>query len=354
MQKLILFITRFSVLLPLRDRTYEWAKTQDTFEQHKQKLFDIRRLSIRMRTFESLTVPSIRDQEIPENANAKIIHLVLTSTELPPEYMGQLEQLAAQYNHIQIIKINPGSQADGNDNNPRSLDSAIRRCVCKECSETQESILFATVRIDDDDALSKTYTKTLCSHLNPHSVGYVFSIPSGILCVADPDRGCLLDPRYWYFAKNAMGLAYFNKFENKNGPGFFDDQIFHIHNCGSHVDIDHRFPVILDSRTLGYLATTNGVNDSGDHKHMRFLPKASTATLASIFKDIPEIISMLPAMHQGGFESGGNVYSTAGRQASQSRALYLMLAHETRHCRLLIRLFRKLRDAIFKLKQLRE
>ena len=344
MRVLVFFITRFSVLLPLQDRTYEWATTQGTFEEHKQHLFDDHRLSIRMRTFESLTVPSIREQEIPENSNVKVIHLVLTSTELPPAFMDRLERLAVQSNHTKIVRIAPGSYAAPSDDSPRSLDAAIRRCVREECSEINEPALFATVRIDDDDALSKTYTKTLSSHLNPHTVGYVFSMPSGFLGEIHPDHGKIMDLRYWHFPKIALGLAYFNQYDPNNGASFFDEQIFHIHNCGSHVTVDRRLPVILDSRTLGYLATVNGVNDSGDHEYMNFLPKASPAALVSSFEGIAEITERISLNDQDAVDSSDGSTPLDMRKASQHRAVYLELAHETRHYRQLLRWFRRLRE----------
>ena len=344
MRVLVFFITRFSVLLPLQDRTYEWANTQGTFEEHKQHLFDEQRLSIRMRTFENLTVPSIREQEIPENSNVKVIHLVLTSTELPTAFMDRLERLADQSNPMRIIRIAPGSYAAASDDNPRSLDAAIRSCVNQECLAINEPALFATVRIDDDDALSKAYTKTLCSHLSPHTAGYVFSLPSGFLGEIDPDCGKIIDLRYWHFPKIALGLAYFNQYDPNDGASFFDEQIFHIHNCGSHVTIDHRLPVILDSRALGYLATVNGVNDSGDHGYMNFLPKASPEALVSVFEGIAEITEAISLNDQDAVDSNDELISPDVRKASQHRAVYLELAHETRHYRRLLRWFRRLRD----------
>ncbi|WP_083916888.1 glycosyltransferase [Thioalkalivibrio sp. ALJ24] len=339
MRVVIFFVTRFSVLLPPQERGSEWASIEMAFEEHKQQIFDDERLSTRMRTFETFTLPSISAQQIPAEPNVEIVHLVLTSTELPPDFLRKLESLADQHAHLRVVKVAPGSCGLANDAHPANIDAAIRQQVHEKCEKNEEPVLFATVRLDDDDALSTQYVKTLCGHLGPDMAGYVFSMPVGFLCELDATQRNMTDLRHWSFPKIALGLAYFNRYEPDSGGRYFDEETFHIHNCGSHVSIDTRYPVIIDSRYPGYLATVNGVNDSGDHSYMKFLPKAPATTVKEAFPGVSGITETLP----GADPDGTRKPEVDIRNASQHRAVYLELAHSVRHYRWMLRAIGKMR-----------
>lgn len=214
----VYFITRFSIYDP-NFRGFRLSVDYND-KEYESRLFSKNRLNHKFDIFENITVPSIAGQ-----SNSEWIWLIYTSVRMPEEYMKRLDATTRRYPSIHVITVEDFTEFFEKD---RSYNY---------------SEPFATVRIDDDDALNACFVEKLQQYSG--NVGSIISFTEGRL--VKYSNGLAVTGEKISDKNNALGLA---------GIGL------PIYNCGRHSDIDKRYNVIYDSTPNMFLMTCSPFTDT--------------------------------------------------------------------------------------------
>ena len=223
----ILVLIRYSVL---SYKTLGWRLNRDNdICEYKKILFNDNRLAERLKGFKNIVLPSLMAQTIRLDPNMFRI-IVLTSNELPIAHLNALRSTLAPYKWANIHQI-PADISVGaefqNISSQTLIDMGIKIGP------------YASVRLDDDDALSRGYFERLSKYITTDNLGKVVSFPLGYLGKYDHD-----EQRYTSFAMHdedftAQGLASICHFDGKRVDGT-------IFSFGNHTKIAVNHPYILD------------------------------------------------------------------------------------------------------------
>lgn len=222
-------LIRFSYL----DVTGGW------YEQTRGKALDDRaalimrpaRLERRFALFEQACLPSLVAQD-PDAFGA----IVLASDRLPKPYRRRLEAALAPHPNVQVAFDPVGDMRE------RFRHHLHRRWGAAG--------LRATVRLDDDDALSADFTERLSAYVAPAFEGFFVTFADG---VGVKRIGEEVMAWSMHAPKIAAGLAYVAGGDDRTT----------IFDKGSHTKVCEVAPTILDSRAPSYLLTEHGANDLG-------------------------------------------------------------------------------------------
>lgn len=242
-KKHIIFTIRYSLLMMDGKGKGGWKIGGESFDIYKKSLFDPKRLSIRQEMFKKITFSSLRKLEFLTPANISFVVHILTSEELPVENMLFLESLTKAYDFIEIKKKSVEEA---------SLDSDFKDYLD---NIVQDGEHYASVRLDDDDALSITWLKEIIYYISHKSYSnMVVSLSGGYALQLNNDIAFKKMANWkWRFASAGMAYIGIKKQNNLN-----------IYSCGSHSATDNRFVTLLDSRGKYFVRVYNDFNDSGD------------------------------------------------------------------------------------------
>jgi hypothetical protein len=134
--------------------------------------------------------------------------------------------------------------------------------------------MFASVRLDDDDALAANYLIALSAYLQPQFGGKHISFPLGIQAAFIAPGKALVDARVVDKPLIALGLAFINSFDGKN----FAAPEVHVLNFGNHNEVIEKTTVVSDRSLLAYLRVLTPTSDLGDDRQ----PRHQAATKAEI------------------------------------------------------------------------
>lgn len=214
----VYFITRFSIYDP-QFGGFRLTKDYDQkgYERH---LFDIDRLNHKYDIFQKITLPSVVEQSYDDWK-----WLIYTSDRLPDDYMKRLRTLVKDYPKIVLITVKD-----------------FKEFFEKDISYNYDNS-FATVRLDDDDGLSKCFVEKLQQYSK--NVGSIVCFTEGTL--VKYVKGRVVMGEKVSEKNNAQGLA---------GIGV------KIYSCGRHSDIDTRYNVIYDFTPNMFLLTCSPFTDT--------------------------------------------------------------------------------------------
>ena len=245
--KSIFVITRYSVLGG--PGGWRLRKTADSLEEYKAYLFSDERLSARLTLFRSITAESIARQ-LP--CDADLFFVVLTSEDLPAEHRANLDDVMRDVEARSDVTCAVIAVPSGRDHEPY-IDTFIDEQFASGPDQR-----FATVRLDDDDALAASFCQRLCAHLDQGMCGYPVSFAYGYEGVVDDDGGAR-DVRHWNRPKVSAGLAFTNAWTSTGG---YADPRRHVYTLGRHTTVDVTDAVVLDTRAPAYFKSVNEYNDS--------------------------------------------------------------------------------------------
>ena len=235
-----IFTIRYSVLNLEGKNSWKMGKESE-LEEYEKKLFDPQRLEARRKTFSKITIPSIVAAVKQAPGIKSEVH-ILTSENLPELDKNFLLDIAAKQAFVKVYFLPP---------------NAPDMCVGdKEYAENlNKGDTVASIRLDDDDAVSKNYLFKLSEWMNLKKKEFVVSMPLGYGVVlnegAEPVKARKLNKKLI-----AAGLAYVyqarkNSYEN-------------IYKLGNHTKIDRKIFCITDDSDYFYIRTYHPYNDSGD------------------------------------------------------------------------------------------
>ncbi|WP_334065354.1 glycosyltransferase [Alteromonas genovensis] len=245
MNKHIFVFIRYSVVLKARKNNWIVGREED-FDGYKSRVFDITRLKARRALFEKVTLSSIDRQT--EMSNVTVV--LLTSDELPEVEIDALRVLTKSRPWLKIKELN-------------EEEKNYERSINEEVKSLDSDLLYATVRLDDDDALAKDYFARLGMFLDEANVNRLVSFGMGYAGLFSEQHNGFTDFKRYYYPKIAIGLAKISKY-NKEKDSFSSGSIY---ADGKHTIVDQRSVLLLDSRDPAFVrlihssADTVGVHD---------------------------------------------------------------------------------------------
>ncbi|MBP5980590.1 MAG: hypothetical protein KA748_10315 [Halomonas sp.] len=238
MKKHIFVMIRYSALT---ESSSAWAIGRNkNFESYREMLFSNDRLTLHEKLFREVTLPSLKNMD-KESTTV----LIFTSDELPFKYMNNLNEMVGDLDNFKVVLL------------PRSgkLISQMHDFLYQQLQLFEEDVCYATVRVDDDDALSNDFGEHLFKYVDPVYQGHAISFPVGVV-------GFFNGEKYIGFNKRktpltALGLSFINVYTvsgNKPNP-------LSIYGLGKHSNIDERYPVVMISKKIMYIRTMHEESD---------------------------------------------------------------------------------------------
>lgn len=214
------FITRFSIFDVKSD---SWVLTRNNKDEDilKASLFSDERLSEKIWSFKNITYRSIKSQ-----IGDYMWHIY--TSKMLPEYCKQI-LYSMEDENIKIIEVD--SQAE----------------FFEKTNLYEYGSEYATIRIDDDDALHPSFVERINSIYQKSNAVEIVSFPNGIK-IKRGGSEIFAERNLFSMKKIALGLAMFNG---------------NIYCAGSHTQIDQRYEVLYDYTPGMYLVYSSGVCDTG-------------------------------------------------------------------------------------------
>lgn len=237
MKKHVFVLVRYSVLTQYNGA---WVIGRDNdFESYKAALFDPQRLKLHTALFKSITLPSLLKMN-----KEKTTVLVFVSSEMPKKYLDAIKEVSLRYSHIKVVEVGVS----------QSLPKIMHNKLALELDGLGDDVCYASVRLDDDDALADDFYPALFKYVEPSFVGHSISFAKGY-------AGLYENGRYTNFyaqvyPKLALGLAHIHLY--RQGQAL---EVPSIYALGGHTKIDERAPVIVDSRNSMYIRTIHEASD---------------------------------------------------------------------------------------------
>ncbi|MGX8221067.1 glycosyltransferase [Psychrobacter celer] len=265
MKKILYIVVRYSVFL---EGAISWNLSKLSVKEYRSQLFSTERLQQRLRLFKNITLPSVLNQKkVPEDIEIKLF--ILTSQELPLEHKKALEEVLYNYDFAHIRYL----PAKGIN---------ISEPILQDLKGYGEEVLYATLRLDDDDALSTSFIKEIDRFFVKENVGMVVSFGLGLAGYYDFNINQYIKIVDYYSPKIGIGLCYINLYEK----GRFSTPIKTIFQAGGHTKVDRKSPTILYSKEIMFLRTFYESSDSSNarrEKKIFSLPPLDPEVLSGRF-----------------------------------------------------------------------
>ena len=255
---------RYSLLL---EKSKSWKLASNDTNVYRENLFNDSRLNEREQLFKKLALPSLAHQTIlKDNYQSYISNnvdkpsrieyqvFVATSEELPEQHKKNLESITKNMPWLNINYL-PTKGV--------KFESIVTNYVEKLYKETQETILYSSVRLDDDDILSDRFFEYLSKYTTIENVGHVVTLANGYAGFYDFEKSAYREIYDYFYPMVAMGLAYISKFD-KNG--YANESVKTVFSTGSHTRVNRKFPLITDGIKPAYVRTLYEGSDSHDVK----------------------------------------------------------------------------------------
>lgn len=245
----IVIVMRYSVLKAANAAKTGWEliKTND-YETYRAALLAPERLRERLSALTNIVLPSLLAQTTALSADRHCL-LLLTSTELPAAERLALEQAIAPYPWILLRPLPPQQEIGFADGVKAALDRMGFR-----------SGPFATVRLDDDDALARQYFERLERLITDGNVGKVVTFPVGYVGKFDHSRARFTEFYKSHQRFNAQGLAAIHR--SKDGAILPADRQT-VYQFGRHGDIgSNGQPYVEDASFRSYLRSVYPTQDT--------------------------------------------------------------------------------------------
>lgn len=263
MKKVIYIIIRYSVLI---EDSQAWARTDSDLDKYKEYLFSKCRLEQRLDLLKNITIPSILGQvDFIKNHEVKVF--IISSQELPEKNQKELNELVSGYDWI-FINYLP------------TKGVSITQPVLDDLKNYNEKLLFATLRLDDDDALAINFLEEFNKFFNEDNIGYAVSFGKGLCGFYDFNINQYRKIVDYYYPKIGLGLGYINLFDGEK----FSSEIKTVFDAGGHAKVDKIVPTIINSKEVMYIRTMYEQSDSYTDERAFKLSKLPSIN-ASIIKE---------------------------------------------------------------------
>lgn len=249
MDKHIFIMIRYSVLTKSKD-AWVIGKNQ-AFTDYKNKLFSSSRLQLHERLFRDVTFPSLCEM----NPTTTTV-MIFISDELPQVNKTALMEVVGNRQNFKVLEVSKSDSVIGKMNSE----------LLKVLRLRDKDVCYATVRLDDDDALADDFEKALIKYVAPEFDQHAISFSKGYNAFYEDNK--YLSFQEIKYPLIALGLSYINVFR-KEGELPYKTSVYSL---GNHTKIDERFPVITKADTPMYLRT---IHKESDIYHRKFKEKVA-------------------------------------------------------------------------------
>ena len=247
--KHLYIVIRYSVLLNERGKWWRLVRKHQgkggvPTGGYEKELFSDERMIHHQSMFAQITLPGLSC--LPrENATVG----VFTSDRLPKKWLAGISELISEFDNMEVVTLPPVSRFSEHVSD--WINQKIRQ------ADRGGDVIFATVYLDDDDAIAVDYIDALTPYLDNAFIGMVVSFPSGMRGFWDGSS--FTEVTQTYRPMTAIGLAHVNKYNCKTQNLEEGESIFTV---GSHQSLDRYFPVILDARKDMFIRTVHAKQDT--------------------------------------------------------------------------------------------
>lgn len=274
-------IMRYSVYTPTGG-AYVTARRVG-LDRYKDVLFSPERMRMRAHLFDHVTLHSLIAQKPALSADNTRL-LVFTSDQLPETDRARLDALVAPHAWIEVIAV-----PDGAVLRHRLIETIQKTLTARFPGE--RSVPYATLRLDDDDALSFDFLARVRRFIAAPYVGMCVSFGRGYAGWVDED-GRFTHFREMVYPNLALGLAYIGSFDTVRSK--FLARYRTIMGLMRHTRVHMKAPTILACKTPSYIRTLYSGQDSRSLKEARYYD-GQVATPGQISKRVPISPAMLSA-----------------------------------------------------------
>lgn len=265
MKKHIFIMIRYSVLTKSQN-SWDIGREVD-FEVYKEKLFSPGRLELHENLFENVTFPSLCEMD-----ERSVTALIFISDELPAVNKERLLRVVDKKSNLKVVEVSRSERVVGKMNSE----------LFKELSAFGSDVCYATVRLDDDDALADNFENELWNYVSPEFSGHAVTFSQGYNAFYDIDG--YTGFQFVKYPLIALGLSYIDVFRSG------DKEVKSVYSLGKHTTIDERYPVILKSKLPMYVRT---IHKASDIYHRKFKGKNGLASGLVKLNDVAECFSFL-------------------------------------------------------------
>nr|WP_298410322.1 glycosyltransferase [uncultured Halomonas sp.] len=263
MKKHSFVMIRYSVLS--MSRSWKLNKSNE-FNSYKEKLFDRARLEEREKVFKLITLPSIKNMNSTE-----VTVLIFVSESMPDEYFDRLSNLVSPHRNFKLVKLCY----------EESINLQMNATIETMLKEMGEDVVYSTIRLDDDDAVSKNYLELLSGYLNHGFVGYCISFSSGYGAIVNDEK--ITEIYKICVPKIAIGIAWINFFDAAGST--FEHTEVSVYSLGNHMKVDEKVPTVIDPREFAWIRTIHKDSDIFDSTLVEKYRKLSSVNLEEVKKD---------------------------------------------------------------------
>lgn len=229
---------------------------------YRERLLDSQRLKYRLRIFKGIVLPCLNQLRIPEGDEAEV--LLFYSDEIGSLLINELQYCSEEC--ALDTTLVPVSATE-------KFSNLFSDQVHGSLRDEPANAVYATVRMDDDDALSPDYLMHLKKYMRPEFDNFVVSFPLGYIGLWSPKKNQWEKLAFYYFPKIALGLARIGVWRSL---GSESSRVRNIYQCGNHMRIDQRYPLIMDASFIAYARSIHEQNDSiSSEDYVRGFPAAS-------------------------------------------------------------------------------
>lgn len=170
--------------------------------------------------------------------------------------------MVAEHDWISIVKI-------------PVENTQINAPLIDELNRTDNELCYASVRLDDDDALANTYFENLFKYIDKPFAGFLVSFGKGVAGIVD--NGELCDFKDYYYPKSAQGLA-FIQYKAVNRL----NNCVSVYDTGMHTKADLNYPVIVDSRRYAFMRTIHQYADTAADAKLGNILRLESLSLSDV------------------------------------------------------------------------
>lgn len=233
MKKIFVGYTRFSLVSP---GSGAWIVSRR--EDYLEKLFSPERLNDRFQIFFECSLPALEKARC--QSSIPFVHLFLYPEEMGFNYKNIILERCGKNNFLIPIEIKSGASLN------------IKEIIENQLSKLNISdAIVGRFSLDDDDILSLNYFEKSQEYMQEPFLGKILSFGKGITGVFE--NGNFLSVREVYHPKVNIGMLYFCKLTNG---------VLNMPPGGSHMLVDQKSPLILDSRDHMFFWTRHAGQDT--------------------------------------------------------------------------------------------
>jgi hypothetical protein len=118
-------------------------------------------------------------------------------------------------------------------------------------------VLYSSIRLDDDDAISRNFFKKLDKYLKREFAGVCISFSSGVGIILENNR--VQSVHIKKYPKIAIGLTWINFYDSAK-KSFFS-KYPSVYNLGNHISVEERVPTLIDPEEISWARSIHRASD---------------------------------------------------------------------------------------------